>query len=429
MALWWVTEALPVAATALVPLVALPLLGVATPTAAAAPFANPVIFLFLGGFLLAAALQRAGLHRRLALAVVAAVGTRPDRLVLGFMAATALVSMWVSNTATVVMVLPLATPVLELLAHDAGADDRERHAREAALLLGVAYAASIGGLGTPVGTPPNALAIGFLQATHGVRISFAEWMRVGVPLVLVATPLAWLILTRVAYRVRGRESAEAQASVAAQRAALGPVRRDEWLVGLVLVLAAAAWVTQPLLERALPGLSEAGIGVLAALVLFALPSERGGALLDWEPAERVPWGVLVLFGGGLSLAAAVQSSGLAAWIGDSLGALRGLPLPLVLLLVTTAVVCLTEFTSNTATAAALLPLVSSLALAIGTDPVRLAIPTALAASVGFMMPVGTPPNALVYATGKVTMREMMRAGAMVNVVLVVLVTVVGLLVV
>lgn len=426
MAIWWVTEALPVAATALLPLVAFPLLGVATPTAAAAPFANPVIFLFLGGFLLAAALERSGLHRRLALAVIGAAGTRPDRLVLGFMVATAAISMWVSNTATVVMVLPLATPVLALFDAD-GATAADRHAFEAALLLGVAYAASIGGLGTPVGTPPNALAIGFLRETHGVRIGFAEWMRVAMPVVIVATPLAWLLLTRVAFRVRGGASPAAAATVAAQRAVQGAATRDEWAVGTVAALAAVAWVTLPLLESRVPGLSEAGVGIAAALVLFVLPARDGGRLLTWEAAQNVPWGVLLLFGGGLSLAAAIQSSGLAARLGDALAGLRGLPLPVVLLLVTTVVVFLTEFTSNTATAAAFLPLVSSLAVAIAVDPVRLAIPAALASSIGFMMPVGTPPNALVYATGRVGMREMVRAGLLLNVLLIVLVASAGML--
>lgn len=425
LATWWVTEAIPIAATALVPLVLFPVLGIAPMTAAAAPYANPVIFLFLSGFLLAAALQRVGLHRRLALAIVAAVGTRPDRLVLGFIAATAAVSMWVSNTATVVMLLPLATPVLELLrGRDAsGGDAHAQRQFEVALLLGIAYAASIGGLGTLIGTPPNALLSGFMLETHDVRISFGRWMLLGVPLVLAGVPLCWLVLTRVMFRVHGAALPGTADALHAQRAALGRVSRGEWIVGAVVASAAACWILQPVLERAVPGLTEAGIGLAAALLLFILPGDGGGTrALDWKATEGVPWGVLILFGGGLSLAAAIQGSGLAAWLGDALGGVRALPLWLVVLVVTTVVVFLTELTSNTATAAAFLPLSSSLAVGIGADPLVLTVPTALAASIGFMMPVGTPPNALVFGTGRVRIAEMVRAGLLLNLAMIVVVT-------
>ena len=425
MIVWWITEPVPVAVTALLPLVVLPLLGAGTPAAAAAPYANPVIFLFLGGFLLAAALQRVGLHRRLALAIIAAVGTRPDRIVLGFLIATAAISMWVSNSATVVMVLPLATPVLELLRSGKEPSPDERPV-EVALLLGIAYAASIGGLGTLIGTPPNALLAGFLAESHQIRLSFGRFMLVGVPLVVIAIPITWLLLTRVVFRVRGVDRPDVAATVTAQRQALGPFRREERLVGLVMASAALAWITQPLLERLLPGLSEAAIGVVAAIVLFIARRDDGGPVLDWRAAEDVPWGVLLLFGGGLSLAAAIQQTGLSAWLGGVLAGARALPLPIVILMVTTLVVFLTEFTSNTATAAAFLPLASSLAAAVGTDPLQLVVPAALASSVGFMMPVGTPPNALVYGTGRVTMGEMMRAGLLLNVVLICLVSAAGL---
>ena len=425
MAIWWVTEAIPIAATALVPLVLFPVLAVATMPAAAAPYANPIIFLFLGGFLMAAALQRVGLHRRLALAIVAAVGTRPDRLVLGFIVATALISMWVSNTATVVMVLPLAMPVLELLENDHGDGSVDRRAFEVALLLGIAYAASIGGLGTLIGTPPNALLAGFMVETHGIRIGFAEWMLVGVPIVLLGVPLTWLVLTRVVYRVGSVAVAGSREVVAAQRRVLGPISGAEWRVGAVVAAAAACWIAMPWLERVVPGVTEPAVGLAAALLLFVLPAADGRAVLDARAIEDVPWGVLLLFGGGLSLAAAIQASGLSAWIGTALGGLRVLPPWLVMLAVTTIVVFLGELTSNTATAAAFLPLSSALAVGIGADPLALAVPTALAASIGFMMPVGTPPNALVFGTGRVRISEMIRAGIVLNVAMIAVVTAVS----
>lgn len=426
MATWWVTEAAPIAATALVPLVLFPVLGVASMNAAAAPYANPVIFLFLGGFLIAGALQRVGLHRRLALAVIAAVGTRPDRLVLGFIVATALMSMWVSNTATVVMVLPLATPVLELLRASGDGEDgtRVRHF-EVALLLGIAYAASIGGLGTIIGTPPNAVFTGFMDEAHGVRISFARWMLLGVPLVAIGVPLTWFVLTRVMFRV-GRTAIDgAAAVVAAQRRELGPMTRAEILVAAVAAGAAALWIVQPALEGAIPGLSEAGIGVTAALLLYIIPAADGRPALDGKAMDAVPWSVLVLFGGGLSLAAAIQDSGLAAWLGGVLGGLRALPLWAIVLAITTVVVFLTELTSNTATAAAFLPLASSLAVGIGADPLALVVPATIASSIGFMMPVGTPPNALVFGTGRVRMGEMIRAGLVLNLAMIAVVTLVS----
>jgi solute carrier family 13 (sodium-dependent dicarboxylate transporter), member 2/3/5 len=421
MAAWWVTEAIPIAATALIPLVLFPILGIATIGAASSPYANPVIYLFLGGFMLAAAMQRVGLHRRLALAVLSTFGARPDRLVLGFLVASAAISMWVSNTATVLMVLPLATPVLELLRHH----EERAGTLEVTLLLGVAYGASLGGLGTLIGTPPNALFAGFMLETHGMRIGFARWMMIGVPLVVISVWLTWIVLTRFAFKVSRVPAPGVAEAVRAQRHALGSATRGEMRVGTVMLLTAIAWVTQPLIARAIPGVSDTVIAIAATLVLFVMPGEGGQPALDWKSAESLPWGVLVLFGGGLSLADAIQSSGLATWLGASLEGLRVLPLFVIVLLVTTLVTFLTELTSNTATAAAFLPLASSLAIAIGTDPVMLAVATTLAASSGFMLPVGTPPNAIVFGSGRLTIPQMARAGLPIDVILILLITVVS----
>ncbi len=417
MAVWWITEAIPIPATALLPIVLFPPLGVAGIAATTAPYANPVIYLFLGGFLIAMALESCGLHRRMALAVLGVVGTRPAPLILGFMAATAFMSMWVSNSATVVMMLPMATSVIALEQSGATvARAASRGAFAVPLLLGIAYAGNIGGLGTLIGTPPNALLAGFMADAYGVEIGFLEWMILGVPIVVVALPVAWLLLTRWLYPVGVDPIAGGAAMLSAERLALGPISRGEWTVGAITALTATAWVTRPMVERWIPALTDAGIAVGGAMLLFVVPLTWRPlrVALTWAHAERLPWAVLILFGGGLSLAAAVQDTGLAEWLGQEMSALAGWPVFAVMLVVTTVVIFLTELTSNTATAAAFLPVVASLAVGLGVDPLLLAIPTALAASCAFMMPVATPPNAIVYGTGAVTIPQMATAGIWLN---------------
>jgi sodium-dependent dicarboxylate transporter 2/3/5 len=434
MATWWVTEAVPLAATALLPLVLFPLLGVVTIDAAAAPYANPVIFLFMGGFLIAAAFERCGLHRRMALTMVRAGGTGPRQIVGSFMAATAFISLWVSNTATVAMLLPMALSLVELVEERAdfspATAEPEHRNFAVALLLGLAYAANIGGLGTLIGTPPNALLAGYMAESFNRRVTFVEWMYFGVPLVLVGLPLAWLLLTRVFFPLGAERVAGGRDAIVAQVRALGRVSRAEWTVGVITALTAAAWLTQPLLARVVPGTNDAGIAIAASLLLFLVPvSNRGERALGWDATSRVPWDVLVLFGGGLSLANGIQQTGLAVTIGKSAAVAGTLPIMLVVLVLTTVVVFLTELTSNTAVAAALLPVVTSLAVAIGGDPMLLAVPTVLAASCGFMMPVGTPPNAMVYGTGRIRMPEMLRAGLVTNLLFIALITIVTLVLV
>ena len=424
MATWWVTEAIPIPATALLPLVLFPLLGITSIGAAAAPFANPVIYLFMGGFLIAAALQRCGLHRRIALGIVRFGGASPRQLVGSFMVATAFISMWVSNTATVAMLLPMALSVLDLAEESAGNASPVHLAP--ALLLGLAYGANIGGLGTLIGTPPNALLAGFMSETYNLTIGFVQWMMVGVPLVIISLPIAWLLLTRVLHPVGGAPLAGGRDALMSQARSLGALSRAEWTVGIVTAMTAAAWLTQPLIARLAPGISDAGIAIAGALLLFLLPIDRQGErALTWEAAERLPWGVLVLFGGGLSLANGIQETGLATWIGDSMSAIGAWPSILVVILVTTVIIFLTELTSNTATAAAFLPVVSSLAVAVGAHPLLLAVPTALGASCAFMMPVATPPNAIVFGSGRISMPQMMRAGIWLNLVFIVLITAVA----
>ena len=417
MAIWWITEAIPIPATALLPVVLFPLLGIATITATTAPYANEVIYLFLGGFLIAMALESCGLHRRMALTILRVVGTKPANLILGFMIATAFISMWVSNTATVVMMLPMATSVIALARdEDHASPGSPGRAFDAALLLGVAYAASIGGLGTLIGTPPNALLAGFMRQTYGVEIGFLDWMLLGVPIVVIALPFAWLLLTRLLYRLGSDPVAGGAAMLERERRAIGPMSRAEWAVGTITALTAGAWITRPLLDEWMPALSDAGIAIAGALLMFVVPMTLRPLrpALTWVQADRLPWSVLILFGGGLSLAAAIQQTGLSNWIGGMLGALEGWPIFAVLLTITAVIILLSELASNTATAAAFLPVAGSLAMVIGADPVLLTVTTALAASGGFMLPVATPPNAIVYGTGALTIPEMARAGMLLN---------------
>lgn len=412
MATWWATEAVPPFVTSLLPLLLFPLLGVASIEDAAAPFAHPLVFLFLGGFLLAAAFESSGMHRRLALLALRVTGTRLRNVVLGLMATTAAVSMWVNNTATAMMTMPVALALASL------ARSSEPHGKPhpfgTALVLGVAFSAAIGGLGTLVGTPANSLFAAYLEQEHGVRVSFAEWMMIGVPAVLVLLPLAWLVLTRVAIRVENAEIPGGRAWVASELAALGPATPTERRVAAIFFATVALWVTLPFLAPLLPGLplTDAGVAMVAGVALFLVPAGggRAGPLLDAAGASRVPWTTLVLFGGGLSLADAMTDTGLAASIGAGLASLGALPLALALALVALAVVAVSEFASNTATAASLLPVGAAAAVALGAPPAVVAMTIAVAASGGFVMPVATPPNALAYATGLVPLRTLVRAG-------------------
>jgi sodium-dependent dicarboxylate transporter 2/3/5 len=424
MAVWWMTEAVPIPVTALLPLVLFPLLAVGTINEAATPYSNPLIFLFLGGFVLALGIQRWGLHRRIALNIIRVMGVRPRAIIAGFMIATALLSMWVSNTATAMMMMPIGLSIVQLARASRTPEENAAGYSNFSvnLMLGIAYAASIGGMATLIGTPTNALVAGFFSETYGVRIGFVEWMLVGVPLMLIGLPLTHFVLTWVVFPVRMRQLIGGRELIRDELARLGPMSRPEVRVALVTGLVALLWVTQPLTAVLIPGISDTVIAIFGAVLLFLVPAGRGEALLDWETAESLPWGVLLLFGGGLSLAAAVTRTGLAEWIGGELNGIAAWPAIAVVLLVTTVVILLTELTSNTATAAAFLPVMAALAVGIGQNPLLLAVPTVLAASAAFMLPVATPPNAIVYGSSFVTIPQMARAGVVLNLLFVLLIT-------
>lgn len=416
MAAWWMTEAVPLSVTALLPFVVLPLAGVSTAEATAATYYSPILFLLLGGAFIALAIERTGLHRRLSLAILRMVGKGggAERLLLAFMISAALLSMFISNTSTALIMMPMALAVLEGGSGDeANGDSIRQEGIHGALPMGIAFAASIGGLGTIVGSPTNAISVGLLDTIAGVRITFVEWSLYGVPLVLLSIPLAAWIVARV-QRVAAHpfDIAAARAAIATHGAWTAPEKRLVPLFALTFI----AWVTQPLVAGLLPkgSWTDGTIAVIAALTLFLLPDGTGRPLLVWREAEKAPWSVIFMFGGGLALAGGMQASGLAQWIGQALLPLQHWPLLLVALTVTALVIAITEFASNVATATGITPVVAALVVALGADPVLLALPAALAASWGFMLPAGTGPNAIAWATGRIRIDAMVRAGALLD---------------
>ncbi|MDH3893076.1 MAG: DASS family sodium-coupled anion symporter [Chromatiales bacterium] len=435
MAIWWMTEAIPVYATALIPLAVFPLVGAAPIRAAAAPYGHDLIFLFMGGFIIALAMERWGLHRRIAFTALRVVGTGQTRVVAGFMIITAAMSMWVTNTATTLLMLPIAVSIITLGEGEIAVERAAgQHRFALCLLLGIAYAASIGGIGTLIGTVPNAFLAAFASSDLGVEISFVGWMAVGVPVVCILLPIVWWLLTRILFPL-GRARIDAGPGVIDKAySGLGPMNVGERVTLVVFLLTAGMWLTRPLLNKLeigaatpLAGLSDAGIAIIGALLLFVFPVSLRRPLfaMDWETAVRLPWGLLVLFGGGLSLAAAIRVNGVGEFLVASTAGLTAMPGWVVVLAVVTLIVFLTELTSNTATTATLIPILAAVAPALGLEPLALAVPAAIAASCAFMLPVATPPNAIVFGSGRVRILEMSRAGFWLNLIAIVVVTAVG----
>jgi sodium-dependent dicarboxylate transporter 2/3/5 len=415
MIVWWVTEAIPISATALLPLAVLPLAGVATPAEAAAPYADPILFLFIAGFMIAVAIERWNLHARIALNIAARVGARPSALIGGFILAAGLLSLWISNTATALMLTPIAVGVARAVEEHGEPDP----ALGAGLVLAVAYAASIGGMGTPVGSPTNLIAMGFLQE-RGIELAFWQWMVLGVPVVALLLPVTWFLLTRGLRRAGPAEAERGRAVLKTALAALGPMSKAEGRVLLVFLLVAFGWMFRQLLTR-VPGLerlSDMGIAVIGALLLFLLSSGAGAGrparLLDWSAAERIPWGIVILFGGGLSVAGAMETTGLSDWLAGALGGLRAFDVMLIIGALLLVTLVATEAMSNVATLTAMLPIVAAFAAALGVNPLLLVFPVSIAASLGFMLPIATGPNAIAYATGRAPLRRMLRVGFLLN---------------
>ena len=439
MATWWVTEAIPIPATSLLPIALYPLLHISDAETAAAPYADPLIFLFMGGFFIALAMQRWNLHRRIALLIIAKVGLTPKRLILGFMLATAFLSMWISNTATTVMMMPIGLAVIlniqHLIKEQTGSLPRGRFNFGTALMLGIAYSASIGGIGTLIGTPPNLILAGIVNEMYGRTIDFVMWMKLGVPFVAVVLPCAWLYLTRLAFPVKLKGLAKGEEAIRKELKGMGRMSRGELMVLIVFITTALSWlfrsekklfgVTIYGLESIFSHIDDSTIAICAALLLFVLPAswEKKRFVLDWEWAMKIPWGTLILFGGGLSLSKGFQISELDAWIGSKVTGLHGFTPILITLTIVAGTAMLTELTSNTATTAMLLPILGTAAIGMGQNPLLMMIPAAIAASLAFMLPVATPPNAVVYGSGYVKIPEMARAGIGMNLIGIILLTI------
>jgi len=432
MAVWWSTEAIPVPATAFLPLVLFPMIEVAPIRAVAQSYSHPTIYLFLGAFILALSVEKWGLHRRIALWVLSRTGTDARALILGFMVAGALLSMWMTNTSTTMMLLPIAVSVSALVIEKAvTASETQKRQFQVALLLALAYSTTIGGMSTLIGTPPNAFLAGFMEETYGIQIAFLDWFLIGLPLAIVLLPTGWFVLTRIAFQVDIPSSSAGASAILAMKDQLGQMSPSEQRVGLIFLSVIFLWMTRSWLSDLpmLSGLSDAGIVMAAALLLFVIPAgERNeGALMQWEDLTRLPWGVLVLFGGGLALAAQVSNSGLAVWLGESLTPLTSMGMLVLVIAAAGLVVFLTELTSNLATTATLLPVIAAMAASSGIDPLVLCVPVTLAASCAFMLPVATPPNAIVFSSGILTIPQMIRAGFIMNVIAMLVLTILAML--
>lgn len=456
MAIWWMTEAIPIPATALLPLIIFPLLvpadesdGGVSVSEVGANYGNDIIFLFMGGFLLALGMQRWNLHRRIALLVLRSMGSRTNALIAGFMIATGFLSMWVSNTATAVMMLPIGISVLLLVKKITDGEDpaetiengSETEASEAdvaevsktnfgtGLMLAIAYSASIGSLGTIIGTPPNALLAAHMSATHDLNLGFGRWMLVGVPLSIVLMIGAWFILTKVMFKPEVKNIPGGSDLIRKEWEKLGPMSVGELSVLIVFIVAAISWISVPLISEYVFGLeepvvSDAGIAMIVGLAMFILPggANQGVRLLNWDTALQLPWGVLLLFGGGLALSSQFSDSELSEWLGAQAEGLGNIPVWIMVALAAVAILVLTEMTSNTATAATFLPVASGVAMGTGIEPLMLTAPVALAATCAFMLPVATPPNAIAFGSGYVTIGQMVKGGALINILATILIT-------
>lgn len=424
MGIWWMTEAIPIAATGMVPLIAFPFLGLGSITDAGKGFTSKAVFLPLGGFILGIALQRWNLHERIALLTVRLVGTSPKRVIAGFMLATAFLSMWITNTATTVMMLPIAYSVAMLLINEGDGSQKDKRAFGICLMIGIAYAASMGGMMTLVGTSTNVMFKGFMEAELGIEIGFAQWMMLAVPIALTLMALIWYGLCHIIFPCRLAQHDGVATLIHDKLAALGKMSAGEWRTLLVFAITACCWIFRKPIDAALPGISlnDASIAIAAAVALFMLPSgegknepeRKGEKLLTWADTKEVPWGILLMLGGGISLAGFMNSTGVASWMGGQLGILEGIPYWVLLLVITGAIIFLSELMSNVATLTAFLPVIIGVSLAFGQDPLLLAVPAALAASCAFMLPIATPPNAIVFGSGLLSIKDMVRAGVIYN---------------
>ena len=424
IAIWWISEAIPIAVTSLLPIVLFPLSGILDVGETTAAFGDKYVFLYLGGFILAIAIEKWNLHKRIALNIINLIGTNIYRIILGFMVATAFLSMWISNTATAVMMLPMAMSIVSELKDNPNTIENENIIFGKAVMLGIAYAASIGGIATLIGTPPNLVFAGFVQKTYGIEISFWQWIRFGLPISIIMLAIAWFYLTRVAFKFKQIEFPGGKQEINRLLAQLGPMKKEEKLVLVVFILTAFCWITRSfILQKLVPRMGDTSLAIGDAILLFLLPSSSSKKpLIVWEDAIKIPWGIILLFGGGMALASGFQTTGLAVWLGNQMSLLEGISLFLLVLIIVASVNFLTEVTSNLATAAMLMPILAPLALNLNINPFILMVATTVAASCAFMLPVATPPNAVVFGSGYLKISDMIKTGFWLNVISILLLT-------
>ncbi|SDH17773.1 solute carrier family 13 (sodium-dependent dicarboxylate transporter), member 2/3/5 [Alteribacillus persepolensis] len=429
IATWWITEAIPIPATSLLPIILLPVTGALDSDTVFSAYGDNIIFLFLGGFFIATAMEKWNLHKRIALNIISLIGTSTKKIILGFMIASGFLSMWVSNTAAVMMMIPIG---LAITYQVSAAVKEEKYKKEIpkfekAIIFGIGYAGTIGGLGTLIGTPPNSILAGTVNELYNVEISFAGWMAFAVPIVFILLISAWVYLTRIIYPIDMKHLPGGRELIQEEKRAIGMMSWEEKLVLSVFLFAAFMWITRTFIWEdivGVPGIGDGMIAMTATVLLFLLPAKQADStkLLEWKDSRDIPWGILLLFGGGLAIAAGFSQTGLSNWIGEQLTVLEGMNFLLIVLVSTAVVLFLTEITSNTATGTMILPVVASLAIALNVHPYALMVPCAMAANCAFMLPVGTPPNAIIFGTGKLKIIQMVQNGFALNILAIILIT-------
>jgi sodium-dependent dicarboxylate transporter 2/3/5 len=422
MITWWITEAFPMPAVALVPIVLFPLLNIATTNATAAPYGNEVIFLFMGGFMIGLAIEKWNLHKRIALSIVKLTGTSGNRIVLGFVMATGLISMWLSNTATTMMMFPIAVSVIKVIGE--GRDAKDMRNFSLCLMLAIAYASNFGGIATIIGTPPNVAYVSYMNKRFGQEISFFDWMMVCLPIALLLMLSLYFVTVKVLFRNQIASSAETKQLINNELQQLGPMRIPEKRVLVIFLCTALLWITRDLINQlGIVKIDDNMIAIFGALLLFILPAgEANGKLLEWNDTKNMSWGILLLFGGGITLANAMEKAGLMDMLGKWISGFSGTDTLMLLVVVVTVSIFISELMSNIAQVIVFAPVVTGIAVAAGINPYVLGVGMTLAASCASMMPMGTPPNAIVFASGHIRMKDMMKAGLVMNIVSIILIT-------
>jgi sodium-dependent dicarboxylate transporter 2/3/5 len=425
IAVWWITEAIPIAVTSLLPIILFPLSGALPLAETSSSFGHRYVFLYMGGFILALAIEKWNLHKRIALNIIKLIGTDVKKIILGFMLATAFLSMWISNTATAVMMLPIGIAIIKQMKDSKSIPDQENLIFGKALMLSIAFSASVGGIATLIGTPPNLVFAGIIQELYGIEISFLKWIIFGLPISIILLTISWIYLTRVAFKFSQINFDVGMVEIKKQLTELGEIRYEEKIVLVVFVITGAAWISRTFfLNLFLPSLDDSMIALMSGISLFLLSTGKKNnveKIMHWEDAVKLPWGILLLFGGGLAIAAGFQSSGLASWIAENFTQLSGFSLFIILLVVIAAVNFLTEITSNIATTAMLLPILAPTALILGVHPYILMVGATLSASCAFMLPVATPPNAVVFGSNYLKISDMVRVGILMNIISIIII--------